>query len=199
MLIFWKERLVFLANTRCGSTSIESALESLAHVAVQRPPPLKHTSASAFRRYLAPYLELAAGEAFTTVALMREPTDWLGSWYRHRQRADLPLGEPSTDGMAYPDFVTSFLSDSPPPVARLESQAEFLSGPDGGPLVDRIFRYEDLGGFLAFLEERLDCEITLPRDNVAPSASTELTQELSARLRERFAPDYVIYDALTPR
>lgn len=196
MLIFWKERLVFLANTRCGSTSVEAALESLAQVAVQRPAVLKHTSAPDFRRFLTPYLEAAAGEAFTTVALMREPENWLGSWYRHRQRADLPPGEPRTEGVSFPDFVRSYLSETQPPAARLGSQAEFLAGPGGVPLVDRIFRYEDLGGFLAFLEDRLGCEILLPHDNVAPAAQTDLPEDLRARLRTRFAPDYAIYDAL---
>lgn len=37
LLIFWKQRVVFLANPKTGSTSLEMALEPLAEIAFQRP------------------------------------------------------------------------------------------------------------------------------------------------------------------
>jgi hypothetical protein len=86
MLIFWPQRLVVLATPKTGTTSLEAALESLADIAVLRPPALRHTDVRTFRRHVAPYLEAAAGEPFRCVALMREPVEWLGSWYRARRR-----------------------------------------------------------------------------------------------------------------
>jgi hypothetical protein len=44
MLVFWDQRLVFLATPKTGSTAIAMALEPLASVSVQRPPVLKHTT-----------------------------------------------------------------------------------------------------------------------------------------------------------
>lgn len=196
MLIFWKERLVFLANTKAGSTSLEAALESLAHVAIQRPPELKHLRASRYERHIAPLLARLSGERFTTLALMREPIDWLGSWYRYRTRDEIREAERSTAGIDFAEFCEAYLSPNPPAFAQVGSQARFLSGPDGAVLVDRVFRYEALDGLLHFLEDRLGCELTLPRMNVSPKAPTDLPDALRARLRERFAADYAIYEAI---
>ena len=196
MLIFWKERLVFLANTKAGSTSLEAALESLAHVAIQRPPEMKHMRAERYTSHFAPMLEQLSGERFTTLAVMREPIDWLGSWYRYRTRDEIREAERSTAGMAFAEFCEAYLRPDPPAFARVGSQARFLTGADGRLLVDRVFRYEALDDLLHFLEDRLGCELTLPRMNVSPKAPTDLPDEVRARLRRRFAPDYAIYEAL---
>jgi len=196
MLIFWKERLVFLSTPKTGSTSIETALESLAHVAIRRPPELKHMPAHDFRTSYGPYLEARAGEKFTTIALMREPIDWLGSWYRYRQRDELGEKDRSTRGL---DFATAALGYLADPVARnmdVGSQAGFLCDPQGHVAVDRLFRYERIDQFLEFLEDRLNCEIILPRLNVSPAGQTDLPANIVGRLKERFQHDYSIYNAL---
>lgn len=197
MLVFWDERLVFLATPKTASTAVEVALESLASVAVQRPKELKHTPAGRYRRFLQPFLERASGGAsFTVVALMREPIDWLGSWYRYRQRDDIADPAKSTAGMSFEAFVEGWLADPRPPFADVGSQARFLSW-DGRPGVDRVFRYEALGGFIAFLEDRLRCEIVLPTINVSPPGALDLSEATKARLRRRAAEDFRLYESLT--
>jgi hypothetical protein len=196
MLIFWKERLVFLSTPKTGSTSIETALESLAHVAIRRPPELKHMPAHDFRSSYGPYLEARAGEKFTTIALMREPIDWLGSWYRYRQRDELGEKDRSTRGLDFATAAEGYLAD---PVARnmdVGSQAGFLCDPQGNVAVDRLFRYERIDQFLEFLEDRLNCEIILPRLNVSPAGQTNLPAKVVERLKNRFERDYSIYNAL---
>ena len=89
MLIFWESRLVFLATPKAGSTAVEAALEALANVAVQRPAVLKHADLRTYRRHIEPWLHSATGDRFTTVALMREPIDWLRSWYRCGSTANI--------------------------------------------------------------------------------------------------------------
>lgn len=196
MLIFWKERLVFLANTKAGSTSVAAALEPLASVSIQRPPALRHTGAAEYHRYVAPYLENAAGGGFTTVALMREPIGWMGSWFRDRQREEVAPPQ-STAGLTFAGFIEAALSDTPPPFTRIGRQADFLLGPDGqAPRIDHVFRYEDIGRFLHFLEDRLGCEITLPRLNVSPPGSIALPDALQHRLRGYLAPEYRLYESL---
>ncbi len=196
MLIFWTQRLVFLANTKTGSTSIEAALEQMAHVAIRRPPELKHMPARRYAKHLRPLLEKPGGGHFTTVAVMREPIVWLGSWYRYRSREEIAGGARSTAEMTFPQFVEAYLSDHPPAFARVGSQARFLSDEDGTPLVDRIFRYESIGKFVHHLEDIFGCELTLPHLNVSPAVGIDLTGDLRERLRQRFAPDYAIYDSL---
>ncbi len=198
MLVFWKQRLVYLATPKTGSTAIEAALEPLASVVIQRPPELKHTSAFRYWRYLAPYLEKAADEDFQVVAVMREPLDWLGSWYRYRQRANNNRPERSTAGMSFSTFIEGYLSDPQPEFANVGRQSRFLV-PDKGPGVDRLFRYDDMADFVRFLEDRLDCEISLPRLNVSPEGSLDLAPDLEARLREDYWRDFALYDTLKAR
>ena len=201
MLIFWKERLVFLANTKTGSTSIEAALEALAHVAIRRPPQLKHLRASDVQAHLQPLLAQSAGgsftkDTFTLVALMREPTDWLGSWFRFGQREDVPDSALSTAHLDFATFVEAYLAAEPPSFAQLGSQAGFLCDSAGRLVVDRVFRYEALERFVEFLEDVLGCEITLPRINVSPKAPLDLPSPLRDRLVRHFARDYAIYDSI---
>ncbi|WP_096786360.1 hypothetical protein [Rhodobacter sp. CZR27] len=195
MLVFWEQRLAFLATPKTGTTAIEAALESLAAVSIQRPPLLKHTTLQRYRRFIGPYLEAASGSTFTVVALMREPRAWLGSWYRYRQREDLLDPAKSTAGLSFDEFVRAYASDPQPDFAAVGSQARFLDS-KGGAGVDRLFRYEDIDSFIDFLEERLGCEIILPRLNVSPSASLELTPDTEALLRRALQKDYEIYDTL---
>jgi hypothetical protein len=194
MLVFWEQRLAFLATPKTGSTAIAAALESLAAVSIQRPPLLKHTTVHRYRRFIGPYLEAASKDTFTLVALMREPRDWLGSWYRFRQREETALDK-STRGISFDDFVRAWCQDPRPDFADVGSQGKFLR-PRQGVGVDRLFRYEDIDAFVQFLEDRLDCEIILPRLNVSPSGATELSSATEVLLHEAAAEDYALYRTL---
>jgi hypothetical protein len=204
MLIFWPQRLVILATPRTGTTSLEAALESLADVAVLRPPDLKHTTALTYRRHLAPYLEAAAGARFRVVAMMREPTDWLGSWYRARLRE---AEEEAEEGRTLPEardgclasfatFVEAYLSGAPPGPADVGSQAEFLGDGGGGIATDLLFRYDRFDAFTAFLESELDCELILPRLNTSPSRNVTLPEPLARQLRTAREADFTLYRSL---
>jgi Sulfotransferase family len=196
MLVFWDQRLAFLATPKTGSTAIAAALESLASVSIQRPPVLKHTTVHRFRRFVGPFLEAASKDQFTLVALMREPRDWLSSWYRFRQREGTDPAN-STAGMSFDDFVRAWCQDPRPEFASVGSQGKFLR-PRQGVGVDRLFRYEEIETFVHFLEDRLGCEILLPRLNVSPTGVTDLSPETEALLREVAAEDYALYQTLTP-
>ncbi|MDQ2065551.1 hypothetical protein Q9295_04140 [Xinfangfangia sp. CPCC 101601] len=196
MLVFWEARLVFLATPKTGSSAIAAALESQASISVQRPPVLKHTTVHRFRRFLGPYLEAASKTDWTAVALMREPRDWLGSWYRYRQR---PGTEPtkSTAGLSFEAFVQGWCSADRPDFADVGSQERFLR-PRQGQGVDRLFRYEEIDIFIDYLSERLGREITLSRVNVSPKVETELSPETEALLRKSAAADFALYDSIGP-
>ncbi|MDM7255158.1 MAG: hypothetical protein P3W90_000475, partial [Paracoccus sp. (in: a-proteobacteria)] len=141
------------------------------------------------------WLRDASGEDFTTVALMREPVDWLRSWYRFRRSEDAGPTASEMAHMNFEHFVESYLSDDPEPYARVGTQSEFLTL-DGKPGVDQIFRYEDMANFLSFMESRLHCAITLPRINVPPAAETPMSPQLAARLAEKLAVDNALYASL---
>lgn len=197
MLIFWKQRLVILATPKTGSTALEAALAPLA-LAIDRPPELKHTPGYRFQRLVRPWLQNSAGGApFEAVALMREPVDWLGSWYRFRARAELDGTPRSTAGLSFADFARAYRAEPRPAFADVGGQAKFLSGIDGAGLgVDRVFRYEAMADFVAFLEARLETRIRLARLNVSPPGPVELPAPELAALRAHLAPEYAIYRGL---
>lgn len=195
MLVFYDQKLVILATPKTGSTAIAAALESLAQVSIQRPPVLKHTNVHRYHRFVGPYLAAASKEAFTVVALMREPRDWLGSWYRYRQRDVVTDPAKQTIDLSFDAFVAGWCADPVPEFAAVGAQARFLA-PQNGARVDHLFRYEAIEGFVDFLEHRLDCEIVLPRLNVSPTAPLDLSTATAARLRKKAAADFALYEAL---
>ena len=195
MLVFWKQRLVFLAVPKTGTSAWASALAPLASMVISDPPELKHAPLYRYNRFIRPMLDKVGAGGMETLAVVREPVDWLGSWYRYRQRDAIPIKERSTRGMDFDSFVTAHLADPCPGFADVGSQARFLD-PGNGPGIDRVFRYENIGAFIEFLEDRLDFEIILPRLNVSPEGSTQLAPETEARLRRERAADFALYATL---
>lgn len=198
MLVFWDHKLAILATPKTGSTAIQAALEPMATLAIRNPPALKHTTAQRWHRFLGPYFETAAGAPFTVVALMREPRDWLGSWYRYRARPEIAGTTRSTAAISFDQFVNDWCADPQPEHAAVGSQARFLT-PKGDRGVDHIFRYEEIDRFVDFLEDRLGHEIILPRLNVSPSGNIDLSPGTEARLRKTAARDFALYESLTAR
>lgn len=196
MMVFWQQRLAFLATPKTASTALESALGPLATLVLPRPKELKHTDATRFERFLQPFLADIRGDTFEVVALMREPRDWLGSWYRDRQREDI-APELSTQGISFDTFVRAYCtSGARPAFADVGAQAAFLTTPSGAQM-PHLFRYEALESFVQFLEDRLNCEVTLPRLNVSPKGNTALEPETNELLRKVMAQDFALYASLT--
>lgn len=194
MLIFWDQRLVFLATPKAGSTAVEVALESLASVSLQRPAALKHTDIATYRRHIAPWLMAQTGDTFETVALMREPVDWLRSWYRFKQRDDHDDPAHQLAGVSFADFAHDYACEAGQMSREIGSQAGFLTSDQGA--VDRIFRYETMDDFIEHLEDRLGCAIELPRINVPPPVDVDLDPRREAALRMAMARDLDLYASL---
>lgn len=194
MLVFWRQRLVFLATPKTASTAIEEALAPVAAVVVVRPPHLKHTTVRNYRRHMAPYLGDKGG--FELVALMREPRAWLASWFRYRQRIDAD-DKKSTRGQSFEAFVSAYCQDDQPEFAQVGAQAMFLAPPAHKP-VDHIFRYEEMAAFVSFINQRLGGNLQVPQSNVSSGETTDLslTAATEALLRARCARDFALYDSL---
>ena len=197
MLVFWQAKLVILAMPKTGTTAIAAALESLAAVSISQPSVLKHTNFRAFHQFLHPYLEAASGGPFRVAALIREPRDWLGSWYRFRQSDGIIAPQESTAGLSFDDFARAYCTTPRPDFANVGSQAEFLDH-GTGKQVDHLFRYEDMGTFVHFLEDQLDCEILLPHLKVSPPGSLELSADSEDLLFHVLAKDFELYRSLQP-
>ncbi|MEM1274756.1 MAG: gamma-glutamyl kinase [Pseudomonadota bacterium] len=194
MLLFWREKLVLLAVPKTGTTALEQALKPWASAAILDPPGLKHTSARRYRREVEPWVTRAGLWPHETVAVIREPVDWLGSWYRYRLRAQIGGEDTSTQGISFDEFVTAWMQPTRPAFAQVGSQARFLAGPRGRLLVTHLFRYEDYDRLLDFFADRLGHRVAPPRINVSPKQGLALSDTTMQALREHAARDFALWD-----
>jgi hypothetical protein len=200
VLAFPQHGLVLLAMPKCGSTSIERAVSRRAGIRFTGGG-LRHMPMSEFERFVQPLLDQAGHprESYEVACLFREPVDWLRSWWRFRSRPTLrddpTRGQNYTGGMSFEEFTEAYI-DGSQPCAQVDggSQSTFVRGLDGRVGVDRIFRYEEMGTFVAYLENVLGHEVELSRRNVSPRRrSIGLSGEARARLLRHLRPEYEIY------
>lgn len=194
MLVFWKEKLAVLAVPKTGTTAIESALAPSADLAILNPPGLKHTPLYKFDRFLKPYLESVGETGMETVAVVRNPVDWLGSWYRYRSRPFLDGKPNSTKEISFDRFVLDVLGENQPPYARIGSQRRFLTGKDGNVGATYTFRFEDQLRYVQFLERRLNRRIELRRENVSPQMEIALSTRVRKQLLNAWADEFEIWE-----
>lgn len=199
MLVFWNERLVFLSVPKTGSTAWEAALAPRAAMSIQDPPGLKHAPVYRYNRFFRPMMEKFGAPDMETLAVMRDPVDWLGSWYRYRRRPSLMGQRNSTHDVSFDQFVTAWMTDRPPPFADVGSQAKFLEERPNGTGVTHLFRYEDQAGLRGFLEARLGGPITTDRANVSPAMTLDLSPAVARALRVRAAADFALWEAIPLR
>ncbi len=195
MLVFWNEKLVFLAVPKTGTTAIEGALAPRAQAVFRDPPILKHTPYYRYKRFVLPMLEKAGAEGLQTVAVVRHPIDWLSSWYRYRNRDDLVGSKNSTRGITFDEFVVEYCEDKPAPFANVGSQAKFLAANNGPTKCDYVFRYEAQPKLIEFLETRLNVKLELKELNVSPRMDVSLLPEVEALLRHTNAADFALWEA----
>jgi len=195
MLVFWREKLVLLALPKTGTSALEAALRERADAVLENPPGLKHVPLFRYNRFLKPLFSVIEPDTkFETMALVREPISWLGSWYRYRRR-DALIGDPnSTRSLTFDAFVEGYLADPRPGFAEVGSPRRFVSNGQGKVAVRHLFQYEQLDKAAAFLQERLGHSISLEQRNVSPNAHTELSAALEARVREELAPEFELWE-----
>lgn len=198
MLIFIREKLVFFATPKTASTSIEMALGPAADIRISRLPNAKHTPYRKYKRLLEPYVVTLTGDEPDAAAVIREPVDWLGSWYRYRSRDALSGTPNSTAGISFDQFVEAYLTDDPPEFARVGNQARFMSDKDGTLGMTHLFRYDDMESLVRFLQNRLGKQFSLGRANTSPPGAIELSPDLRRELERAYAADFEIYERLRP-
>lgn len=197
MLVFWKEKLVILCVPKTGTTALQSALGARADIVVRDPPELKHAPIYRYNRFFRPMFERACNEpGMETMAVMREPVSWLGSWYRYRQRKFLAGKPSSTQGISFDEFVLAYTKGDRPAFANVGSQAKFLEPRPNGTKATYLFRYEDQAAVMGFLETRLQMDITLERENTSPQMDLDLSDKVDQILRRKCAEEFSLYNAI---
>jgi hypothetical protein len=196
MLVFAKQKLVFLSVPKTGTTAYARALGAQAAIVVNAPPELKHAPVFRYNRYFRRMVERFAGPDVDIVAVMREPLDWLASWYRYRSREELRGQPPSTLDMSFDTFVRAYCQSDVPEFARVGSQAKFLEPQRNGTRVTHLFRYEDQAGLRHFLESRLGHEVITEQVNRSSPRPVEIEPGTRDLLERAFAADFTLYSGI---
>ncbi|MGJ8626475.1 MAG: gamma-glutamyl kinase [Sulfitobacter sp.] len=196
MLVFYKERLVFLSVPKTGTTAYEAALAPRADMVISEPPMLKHAPVYRYNRFIRPMFLKVCDVELELMAVMREPVSWLGSWYRYRQRPFMQGKPNNTFGISFDEFVLAYMKGDKPGFADVGSQLNFMKSQPNGTGISHYFRYEDQPKLQAFLKERLGVDLTLTRENVSPSIPLELSRDVEMRFRRKFADEFALYDSI---
>ena len=162
-------------------------------------PNIKHVNARQYTTHLAPFLKkIAPAENIETFCLLRNPLEWIESWYRYRTRDELRVSSPSTytGNVSYSEFIEAYLSDKSkrPAFAALGTQYDFVRLHNGAIGVDHIFSLDNMDMVCEFLSRKSGAVITIPRKNVSPKLATALDKPLKKRLLAHFEKDIALYD-----
>ncbi len=194
MLVFWREKLVFLAVPKTGTTALEGALAPKAAAVFRDPPILKHTPIYRYKRFVLPLLQKAGDNELETLAVVRHPVSWLGSWYRYRHRDDLVGHQNSTRGKTFDEFVEEYCRGKPEPYAGVGSQAKFVGDGEGSVDCDHLFRYEAQEPLYRFFEERLDVKLETKALNVSPPMELTLSPRVEEKLRRKKPAEFEVWE-----
>lgn len=194
MLVFFKERLVLLSVPKTGTTALETALAPKADMVLSGPPALKHAPVFRYSRFLRPMYEKVCGAELELMALMREPVDWLGSWYRYRRRPQMRGQLNSTHDISFDAFVEAYCQKERPSFADVGDQAKFLRPHPSGCAVKFLFAYEARTEWQDFLALRLGGLPDIPVLNASPAMELQLSPEVKARLERKHQDVFELYE-----
>ena len=194
MLVFSEQNLVFLAVPKTGTSAIEWTLRRHADIAFGKSR--KHTTGMRYRMKIAPFLDDTYGIRPSPFAVMRNPIDQIGSWYRYRQRVSEVNSERSTKDLSFDEFVLDVIKDEPPIHAGIGSQYNFLTSRRGKLLVAHLFAYEAQPVLLNFLTQHFGNDLKFQRKNISPEADTQISPQVEAKLRAARPKEFALYEKL---
>ena len=191
MLVFSKHKLVFLSVPKTGTTAWQAALGPHASMVISDPPELKHAPVFRYNRFFRPALEKFIGEDLHVIAVIREPIDWLGSWYRYRQRPFLRGRPTGTHDLSFDTFVQGYVQGKQPRPANVGSQSKFLEPQKNGTAATHLFRYDDQLSLTNYLRIATRCQPQHDPDKCIAQRSTDLAARnrgsLTPKIRARFS------------
>ena len=196
MLVFYKAKLAFLSVPKTGTTAYETALRPHADLIISEPPMLKHAPVYRYNRFVRPMFVKVCDTELEVMAVMREPISWLGSWWRYRQRPFMQGKPNATHGISFDDFVRAYMKGKKPGFADVGSQFKFLEPQQNGTGVTHLFRYEDQPKLKAFLNEKLDIDLQLERENESPAIPLDLSADIAERFRRKCADEFDLYNSI---
>ena len=171
MIIDYKNKLVFIANKKIGSTSIEAKLRPLPHTGfLAGHPQLKHTSFEAFAQMRDP-MEIGDFKAFTIV---RHPIDKFVSWFSYRSRKEIEGSSRYLGDKTLMEHIRSAHPDD------FEECRDWKYVQREDDKIEILFKYEDFAELEKFLQHVYPECGDLGRENQSSRQVTVTEEERTA-------------------
>lgn len=202
MLVLAEAGLVVFEVPKTASSALRMALlpHATAPERLGLPPYIpRHVGAPCYLLRHADRLERSLGYRPQTLCILREPLRRMQSWYRFRLRAP---GGGALVGPGFDAFLRAYLSDQPPPHARIGRQDRFCGWNGAGAMVDHLFDFRFLQLATDWIGSRIGQKVTLPRRNGSPRRDARgvidytLTNATLALYRDRNAAEFALFAAL---
>jgi hypothetical protein len=195
-----RRRFVFIANSKCASTSIEALLADAAEIVCSAPPRRKHMPWSAVRKQYAFLFEEAGQpvESFFRFGVMREPVDWFRSWFNYRSGDPrlpnaLPAGTTLENFWRSEDWV-KWRKDG-----QKHLQKQMFTDEDGQCHFDLIIPYDQLDQALPAVRQHLGLPIKgLPHRNASAGGvyRHDIPPALVEEINDFYREDFEFYSAV---
>jgi hypothetical protein len=199
MLIGVEKRFIFVANTKSASTTIQHALMEHAEIHRGGSPERKHIPlAEIYGTYDFLFGQPGhAPDSYFAFGVMREPIDWILSWFRYRKGLKNPGALP--EDMAFARFWERSDWNITRPDGRRHLQRQKFCDSGDRVLADVIIPYHDLEAGFARICNALGLPDRLPRKNVSRirEIGEPIPPALEAEMRAFYAPDYELFESLT--
>jgi hypothetical protein len=162
MIISLSHGFIFAAMPKTASSAFQLLLATQGDLVLGRTERGKHLRPDQIQEeYCEFFSKVIPYEDFVSFGVVRQPVNWLLSWYNFRARSDLadashPNHRNYTGNMSFSEFIEEFSSRDPRPFARLMTQSEFYGFDDCTFGVRVLLRHERL------IEDMVEIEGVLP-------------------------------------
>lgn len=197
MLISRFPPIVFFAVPKTGSVSVETAFAPHFDMVMSKNPNLKHMTVRTYDASLRHFVSRRVAKDPLKLAVVREPLDWILSWHRYRMRPEIDGKPASSKGVSADDFILSYMSDEPQPYAQIGGQHSFLTNKAGELGVDKLFRFDDLGTLVAYLNKRLRVDVSIDHLNASPKPADDVSADVAEAYRIYAAKEFALYESVT--
>lgn len=201
MQISTEHGFAFLCTPKCASTSIEETINEFCNINFSGHPKIKHINSKVFiESILLTHSKLVPSVKIESFCLIREPLEWIQSWYRYRARDELknkthPNHQNYTGSISYNEFILEFIYEGTrKPFANLDTQYDFMKTHKNHIGVDYIFPMNNIETVATFLSEKVGEQIYIPLKNISPKKLVTLDEGLEIRLRKYLEKDQIIYN-----
>lgn len=205
MRISFKHRYVMFDIPKSASTSITFALRGVSECIIDGNGGAKHMLLADYEEFLEPFFLKRAGKfvlEFERLAVVREPLDMLGSYYKYLRRpAALNPEHPDfrrhTADVSFAEYAQMVCDRTPNRFSNVTRPSGFVADKDHRIGIDTLFAFERLDDLAAHMSEKCGQEINIPQRNVSPQVDLgDIGNEARRLIEDTFAADFALYRAV---